>query len=84
MRDIGIVWHLIIADKLGQQVIIHMVSSADRLLLLILMYLEKLHNHVKFKIFQQDLVSLSSFAQNRSFTLVESMLYLCSQKTLKT
>jgi hypothetical protein len=84
MRVIGIVSLLIRADRLGQQVIILMVSLGDRLPLLILMYLEKLLNHVKLRIFQQDLVSLFSLTLRTSFILVESMHYLSNQKTLKT
>ena len=84
MRGIGIVLHLIRTDRLGQQDIILMVSSGDRLPQLILMYLEKLHNHVKLRIFQLDLVSLSSSALRTSFILAESMRYLFNQKTLKT
>ena len=84
MQGIGIVSHLIRMDRLGQQDIIPMVNWADRLPLLILMYLEKLHNHVKLRIFQLDLVSLSSSALRISFILAESMHYLFNQKTLKT
>jgi hypothetical protein len=84
MRVIGIVSLLIRADRLGQQAIILMVSLEDRLPLLILMYLEKLLNHVKLRIFQQDLVSLFSLTLRTSFILVESMHYLSNQKTLKT